>query len=119
MGNLKGFEKGFINSKVATHRVLSDSHSGNIGTGTFGSNTNKINIGLASNTKAAVNPTSDLDDNPRAGQAPQANGDDSMHPSSKGGASGDGPTPNYNGYGAGVAELNGSHGNDASRKLNY
>lgn len=113
MGSLKGFEKGFVNSKVASHKVISDDiGSGGIELGGFGTNTNKIHIGLASNTKAAVNPTTDGDDNPRAvgGLAPQDNGDSPMTPSSKGGASGDGPTPGYNGSGTGIKELNGAQG---------
>lgn len=112
MGNLKGFEKGFVNSKVASHKIINDSHAGNIGIGRFGSNNDKTMIGMKSKTKAAVNPTTDADDNPRAvgGMAPQDNGDVPMVPSSKGGASGDGPTPGYNGNGTGNAALNGAQG---------
>ena len=98
----------FTNSKIASHKVHSDKiWSGGVELGKFTKNTNKIGIGLASKTKAAVNPTSDGDENRRA---PQMNGDESMTPSTKGGASGDGRTPGYNGSGSGIAELNGAHG---------
>lgn len=112
MGNLKGFEKGFTNSKVASHKVINDSHNGGLGIGKFGSNKATMHVGLSSRTKAAVNPTTDADDNPRlvGGSAPQDNGDDSMVPSSKGGASGDGPTPGFNGSGSGSDSLKGAQG---------
>lgn len=118
MGNLQGFEKGFTNSKIASAKVMSDT-PGNAQTMVSWGNKDNTNVGMASKTIAAVNPTSDLSQNPRAGQAPQANGDVPMVPSTKGGASGDGPTPGYTGTGAGVAELNGSHGNNAKRSLTY
>lgn len=121
MGNIQGFEKGFVNSKVASHKVMSDSKVGTEYVGDFGKNTNKTNIGMSSNSKASIDPTSDTDDNSRAKNlgAPQANGDEPMTPSSRGGASGDGATPGYSGSGSGIAELNSAHGNDAKRSLNY
>lgn len=107
---LKGFEKGFTKSKVAEH-VIKDGYSeGTLVKQPYTTNISKQNIGLRSNTPAAVNPTTDADDNPRAvgGLAPQDNGDSPMVPSSKGGASGDGPTPGYDGSGSGQATLNGA-----------
>lgn len=112
MGNIfKGAS--FTNSKIASRKILSDAE-GNLDIDEPGNYTNSVS--LKSNTKAAINPTSDSDDNSRA---PQGNGDESMTPSSKGGASGDGPTPGFTGSGTGVAELNGAQSNDATRKLNY
>lgn len=104
----------FTNSKVASHKVLNDSHNGGLGLNKFGSNSDKTGIGLASKTKAAINPTSDADDHPRAkGLSTGYSG------RSGGGASGDGATPGYDGSGAGIDQLNNAHGNDAKRKLNY
>lgn len=108
MGNLKGFEKGFTNSKIASRKVLSDAH-GSLSIDEPGNYTSSVS--LKSGTKAAINPTSDLDENPRGGGAPQKNGDEAMTPSSKGGASGDGPTPGFTGSGTGISELNGAQGN--------
>lgn len=59
---LKGFEKGFTHSKVATHKVIKDSGNGGLGLGGFGANTSKKMVGLKSKTKSAVNPTTDADD---------------------------------------------------------
>lgn len=103
MGSIKGFEKGFTNSKVATHHVASDSHQGKIGIGVFGKNVDHTSVGMSSNSKHTTNPTEYPD----------------YGISTKGGASGDGATPGYNGHGAGIAQLDGAHGNDASRKLAY
>lgn len=111
--SLKGFhDSAFGNSKVAQSKIISDTPQ-NVPVLVKWGNSSKSNIGLASKTKAAVNPTTDADDNPRAvgGQAPQDNGDESMTPSTKGGASGDGPTPGFTGSGSGIAELNGAQGN--------
>ena len=111
---LKGFtgDNTFNNSKVASRKVASDSARGGRPEIPWGKNSSKVNIGLASKTKAAVNPTSDEDDNMRASGmgAPQANGDEPMVPSSKGGASGDGATPGFTGSGSGIAQLNGAQG---------
>lgn len=106
--SLKGFDKGFTNSKVVSRKIMSDAE-GSLDIDEPGNYTNSVS--LKSNTKAAVNPTSDSDENSRAGQAPQANGDSPMTPSSRGGASGDGPTPGFTGSGTGIAELNGAQGN--------
>lgn len=103
MGSLKGFEKGFTNSKIASRKIISDS-TGNLNVDAPG-NTFHPHEGLKSNTRASINPTSDGDEN---GRAPSENGDESMTPSSRGGASGDGPTPGYNGSGTGIAQLNGA-----------
>lgn len=107
-----GGANAFNNSKIASRKVISDTPSNTESMVKWG-NSSKANIGLASKTKAAVNPTSDADDNPHAvgGQAPQDNGDESMTPSTKGGASGDGATPGFTGSGSGIAELNGAQGN--------
>jgi hypothetical protein len=96
MGSMKGFEKGFTNSKVASHKVLSDQvGTGGVELGNWGKNTTKTNIGLSSNSKHTTNPT----EGPSYGI------------STRGGASGDGATPGYTGSGAGIAELNGAQGN--------
>lgn len=107
-----GGDNVFNNSKIASRKIISDT-PGNAESMVDWGNNSKTNVGLASKTKAAVNPTSDADDNPRAvgGQAPQDNGDSPMVPSSKGGASGDGPTQGFTGSGSGIAELNGAQGN--------
>lgn len=114
MGSLQGFEKGFVNSKVASHHVISDSGNGGLGLNKFGKNVDKTHVGLASNTKASVNPTSDESQN---GRAFEGNGDESMTPSTKGGASGDGPTPGFIGSGTGIAQLNGAQGNHSDRQM--
>lgn len=107
--SLKGFDKGFTNSKIASRKILSDAE-GSLDIDEPGNYTNSVS--LASNTKAAVNPTSDMKQNSRTiVSAPQANGDEPMVPSSAGGSSGDGPTPGYSGGGAGISELNGAQGN--------
>jgi len=114
--SLKGFDTLGEKSKVAMHKVLNDSAAAHasLQIGTFGGkNPHSMRMGLKSNSKASINPTSDSDEN---GRAPQINGDESMTPSSKGGASGDGPTPGYNGSGSGIAELNSAHGNISKRK---
>lgn len=101
----KIFTEGFINSKVASHKILSDDiGSGGVELNDFGTNTNKIGVGLSSNSKHTTNPTEG---------SPQTYG-----MSNAGGASGD-KDIGYPGTGAGVAELNGSHGNDATRKLAF
>lgn len=107
-----GGDNTFNSSKLASSKVVSDT-PGNAQSMVKWGNSSKSNVGLASGTKAAVNPTTDADDNPRAvgGMAPQDNGDESMTPSTKGGASGDGPTPGFTGSGSGIAELNGAQGN--------
>jgi hypothetical protein len=95
---LSGFNKGFTNSKVTKH-VIKDSHSaGTLVTEPYLTNTYNPNIGFKSKTKAAVDPTSE-------------GGSQPMTPSTKGGASGDGPTPGFTGSGTGIAELNGAQGN--------
>lgn len=94
---------GFNKSKVTSDRIAIKG-AGNIGLST--GNNSKSNIGLKSNTAAAINPTSDADDNPRA-----KGYSDSYSTSNKGGASGDGPTPGFSGSGSGVDTLNGAQGN--------
>ncbi len=105
--SLKGFEGGFVNSKVATTKIINDSHNGGLGLNHFGKNTAKINVPFKSNTKAAINPTTDTDDYGMSGSGRNPE----YGISTKGGASGDGPTPGFNGAGAGIAELNGAQGN--------
>lgn len=92
--SLKGFEKGFTNSKIASRKILSDAE-GSLDTDEPGNYTRSVS--LKSNTKAAVNPTT----------IPGA----AYGMSNKGGASGDGPTPGFNGNGLGNASLNGAQGN--------
>lgn len=47
----------FNNSKVASHKVITDSQNSGLGLGTFGNNTHKRNVSFKSNSKAAKNPT--------------------------------------------------------------
>lgn len=91
--SLKGFEKGFTNSKIASRKLISDAE-GSLDIDEPGNYTNSVS--LKSNTKAAINPTT------------MPGGEYGM--SNKGGASGDGPTPGYNGSGFGVKELNNAQG---------
>lgn len=48
--SLKGFNKGFTNSKVATHKVLVDTKHGGMGVGVFGKN-KSMRTGMKSGTK--------------------------------------------------------------------
>lgn len=81
---------------------------------TVGKNEDNLNIGLSSNSKASINPTSDSDDgNPRAKGLSEMYG-----MSNAGGASGD-KDVGYPGTGAGISQLDNAHGNDAKRNLNY
>lgn len=99
MGNLEGFEKGFTNSKITSRKVISDS-VGKLGVDNPGNYARSVS--LKSNTKAAYDAT-----NLPGGEYGMSN---------KGGASGDGPTPGYDGSGFGVDTLNESHGNISERK---
>lgn len=116
--SLVGFNKGFTNSKIESRKILNDS-VGNLDIDEPGNY--NVKISLKSNTKAAINPTSDLTQNPRGvgGQAPQDNGYQPMVPSTKGGSSGDGPTPGYTGNGTGIMQLDGAQGNKSMRGLAY
>lgn len=101
MGNLKGFEGGFHNSKIVSRKVLSD-NTGNLNVDKPGNNST-AGIGLKAPGPAAINPTSDSDDHPRAkGLSP------TYGTGNSGGASGDGATPGYNGSGEGQTTLNGA-----------
>lgn len=103
--SLAGFGNGaFNNSKVATAKVISDT-PGNAQELVKWGNSSKANIGLKSNTKAAVNPTT------------MPGGEYGM--SNAGGSSGDGPTPGFDGRGFGIASLDGAQGNESDRGLAY
>lgn len=96
--SIKGFGS-FTNSKIVSRKIISDAE-GNLDTDEPGNYVNEIS--LKSNTKAAINPTT----------MPGA----AYGMSNSGGASGDRDV-GYPGSGAGVAELNGAHENDATRKI--
>lgn len=98
--SLKGFGT-FTNSKIVSRKILSDS-VGNLGTDEPGNYVNKIS--LKSNTKAAINPTTDNDDMAGVGRS------EGYGVSIGAGASGD-KAIGYSWQGAGVASLNGAQGN--------
>jgi|SRR6185312_2807493 len=94
----------FTNSKVSSDKVFSNAER-NLNIPLSG-NTNKWNVGLASNTKAAINPTTDSDD----GDARAAGRSPGYGTGNAGGASGD-RSMGYPGGGAGVSSLDGAQGN--------
>lgn len=103
--SLKGFggDNAFTNSKIATSKVISDT-PGNAESMVKWGNSSKVNVGLASNSKAAHNATT-------------LPGPTYGEPITRaGGASGDGPTPGYSGSGCGVDTLSGAQGNISKRK---
>lgn len=108
---IKGFDSLGEKSKVTVHKVITDSHNGGVGMGDFGKNTHKTMVPFESTTPGAIDPTSDNDDEGVSGRP------DTFGHGNKGGASGDGPTPGYNGAGVGQATLNGAQGNMSNRGL--
>lgn len=93
----------FDDSKVDTHKIITGTSRNNGMPTVFGQLVDIVNVPFKSKTKPVVNPTTTPGPAYGMGNA--------------GGASGD-KDVGYLGGGAGIAQLNGSHGNDAKRSIN-
>lgn len=103
----------FNNSKIVSDKIMTG-NDGNLKFEAKG-NTSDAHVGLSSLTKGVTNPTTDSDDLGYGGSGRSP----SYGLSNPGGASGDGPTPGYDGSGLGQDTLNGAQNNQSERGLAF